>query len=928
MVPAFPEPYTQCSNNGQDAQLLYKLKKFRKASVPKMSVVLQSAFFKLQNSGSTHNHAYPHNFYFVDFANCVSDITNNANLLHENTRQWFFEKFDKWFSGPDSRAFVLLGDAGVGKSVIAGAMAQRKRDAGELGCAFFCRNREERRNDPKNVIGTIARDLCKCINEYSKIVGGEKGVANVFKKKKELGVPDLFTQLLEEPLAQCKPPLKRLLVVIDALDETKSESREDFLHVITKGLPRLPDWLVFFITSRPEDQILNELVTNKSCIKICKGGVSQQNSFYQQHEQDIQRFLEEKVDFSRLPISVEEATKNCSGLFLCAFFTAETLTDTNNSVEVNNMSELNDLISGGIDHFFEENFCRVQKLLGARLFEKLFGCMVAAPFPLPESFITFILEREKSHLKERDVLNAVSQFVDQRTSDHTVTFLHNLIPGWLENKKKNRNFFIDPSIAGEYLKNVLTEILNAVVSQPPHRLSAMGIAHDLQTYVLHFAVRYLCKLADEDSLREVYRFLTCYTFLIKRIQLSGPGDLEECADLHNDLKLAASCFTTPKQSILEEIGDTILTHAWALQGYPNVLTFCLQITSDAVRENLWPSSCLALRSVQSEYDIGSATSFAVSSDKKLIAIGLTDRRLLFVKTATEETCGFFQLSPDIINQIHCLVFSPLDKFLFFGRIDKWFSIEDGCVKELAQFQGNSVVYPDAAMTDDGKYLLTYKDDYNLCYDIPCEHKRCLTDLLAQWALLELDNIDKMTCTFTRLSDTVSDIKIPLGKPTSELLRFLQIDSKLYKVCTEPLPYDPTICFCCLRLTELIESDTYKKSSLTAVRQLVLELYPRLFQGQVWNFDSGKPFLYDCWSQGEDIVTYHTYFTQIPGAYLWLRNCPGYRKSWSVSNISVANAVYALVMLSNFSSGNGSDSEEEGIEESGNNSEQGGIEEFD
>ena len=758
-------------------------------------------------------------------------------------------------------------------------------------------------------------------------MGGEKGVANVLKNK-ELGIPDLFTKLLEEPLARCKPPPKRFLVIIDALDETKCESREDFLHVITKGLPRLPHWLVFFITSRPEDQILNTLATKKSCIKICKGGIYQQSSFYQQHEQDIQRFLEEKVDFSRLPISVEEATKNCSGLFLCAFFTAEKLTDTNNSVEVNNMSELNDLISGGIDHFFEENFCRVQKLLGTRLFEKLFGCMVAAPSPLPESFISFILEREKSHLKERDVLNAVSQFVDQRTSDHTVTFLHNLIPGWLENKKKNRNFFIDPSIAGEYLKNVLTEILNAAVSQPPHRLSAMGIASDLQTYVLHFAVRYLCKLADEDSLREVYRFLTCFTFLIKRIQLSGPEDLEECTDLGDDLKLAASCFTTPKQSILEEIGNTIATHAWALQGYPNVLKFCLQITSDAVRENLWPSSCLALRSVQSEYDIGSATSFAVSSDKNLIAIGLTDRRLVFVKTATEKTCGFFQLSPDLIDQIQYLVFSPLDKFLFFGRIDKWFSIEDGCVKELAQFQGNSVVYPDAAMGEDGKYLLTYRDRYNLCYDIPCEHKRCLTDLLAQWALLELDDIDDMTCTFTRLSDTVSNIEISLGKPTSELLRFLQIDSTLFKLCTEPLPYDPSICFCCSKLTELIKSDIYKMSSLTAVRQLVLELYPHLFANQVWNFDSGKPFLYDWWSQGNECVTFENYDTQLPEAYLQLRHCRGYKKSWSVSNVAVINAVYALVMVSNLSSVNGSDSGEESIEEGGNSSEQGGIEQFD
>lgn len=47
---------------------------------------------------------------------------------------------------------------------------------------------------------------------------------------------------------------------------------------------------------------------------------------------------------------------------------------------------------------------------------------------------------------------------------------------------------------------------------------------------------------------------------------------------------------------------------------------------------------------------------------------------------------------------------------------------------------------------------------------------------------------------------------------------------------------------------------------------------------------------------------------------------------------MTNFVYALVMVSNFSSGNGFDWEEEGteegMEEGGSNSEQGGIEEFD
>lgn len=43
---------------------------------------------------------------------------------------------------------------------------------------------------------------------------------------------------------------------------------------------------------------------------------------------------------------------------------------------------------------------------------------------------------------------------------------------------------------------------------------------------------------------------------------------------------------------------------------------------------------------------------------------------------------------------------------------------------------------------------------------------------------------------------------------------------------------------------------------------------------------------------------------------------------------MTNAVSALVMVSNLSAVNGSDPGEEGIEEGGNNSEQGGIEQFD
>ena len=76
--------------------------------------------------------------YFTEFADCDSDITYFASLCHGHTRQWLFEDFDKLFSDTGySRAYVLLVDAGVGKSVIAGALAQRKRDSEHLAAAFF-----------------------------------------------------------------------------------------------------------------------------------------------------------------------------------------------------------------------------------------------------------------------------------------------------------------------------------------------------------------------------------------------------------------------------------------------------------------------------------------------------------------------------------------------------------------------------------------------------------------------------------------------------------------------------------------------------------------------------------------------------------------------------------------------------------------------
>ncbi|KAJ7336075.1 hypothetical protein OS493_013454, partial [Desmophyllum pertusum] len=560
----------------------------------------------------------------------------------------FFDDFGAWFRDPgDSRAYVLLGDPGVGKSVLAAVLAQRTRGAGHLGAAYFCRHNDGTRNDPRYLLGTIASQLCDCNTQYKAIVGGEGGVKMLSNSK--LRVRELFTKLLQEPLSKCPPSHQRKLVIIDALDETEYESREDFLDLIMHRFPLLPEWLVFFITSRPEDTVQFRLKKYNPCVKICAGN-SVRHNFYHQHEQDIQTFLKKRIDFSSLPYSVDDISKTCHGLFLYAYYIVEELKLSVDSGK--KLNPLSDLFPGDIDDFFQQNFERVYEQVEQDIFKKLFGCAIMAPSPLPVSIISYILKRENSDRKEQQVIDAVSQFVVLRTSDHTLTFLHNLIPAWLTDKNKSsRKLFIDKKIAGEYLKNVFVEILSAVVDEPPS--TSTSIDADLVAYVSRFAVRLLCPFGGKDSLKTVFSCLTSYHFMERRM-LSRRIEIYH---LLEDFKLAAGCLPVEekeKQEILQEISFTLESNVLVLLECPHLLHSCIRNASKAVRETvLIPHVSAPWLNVYAfpDAEIGHMHCFATSSDKKTVA-GAKGRSLLFFDASTAETVrGPFEICGDTIVKL-------------------------------------------------------------------------------------------------------------------------------------------------------------------------------------------------------------------------------------------------------------------------------------
>ena len=828
--------------------------------------------------------------FYADIANCEADIAFFAGRHHKDTRQWLFDDFDKWFSDPgDSRAYVLLGDAGVGKSVIAGALAQRMKKARRLGAVYFCRHYDGTRNDPRNLLGTIACQLCNCNRQYSKIMGGEDGVRMMIANS-NLGVQELCTKLLEEPLSKCSP-FQRKIVIIDALDETEYNSRKDFICLIKERFLRLPEWLVFFITSRPEDMLQSRLAKYNPCVRICAGNCEQRTLYYQQHEQDIQRFLENSVNFSRLPCSVQDVMRRCNGLFLYAFYIAQEL---NVSLHSGKIDQFCDLFPGDIEDFFETNLRRVYDKVGEDLYSKLLGCIMNAPSPLPVSFVSFVLHRENSSLNEQKVMDANTQFV---VMQKRVSFLHSLIPAWLTNKKKAQELYIDPKEAGGYLTEIVKEILSAFVGGP--RLNLDHVERDLQSFSLHFAVHLLCQHAEKDSLELVFRCLTSYRFLEERISSGRFGIYH----LLKDFQRAAICIAVEereKQNILQEISLAIESDVHVLAESPHLLPSCIRNASDIVQENVLIPQVSLPWFEWNFFDFPAAdilsgcNCFATASDKETV-VGAKGRSLFFFNASMLQiVSGPFEISEDTIAKINHLEFSSDGKFVFFGRIDKWFSVERGCVEDFPHFVGNVLNYQWGLITPNGNCIVVKTNV--LLFPSMCERGCCLKELLALWAGKEIENSgeEEMTCSFGELSNGIAGIDV-IGRHARYLMEYLGVDPQSYQNHVMFVP-DDSSCYCCCKLKELTESSP--ELSLSTVRQLIIELYPRLFRYQVWNLQSGQPLQHDVFNQGAQLNPFE-YFCHVTGAFdEWgaaTKWC-GVVKAVSVCNIAVVNAVSFLLKL--------------------------------
>ncbi|KAJ3102864.1 hypothetical protein HDU97_000247 [Phlyctochytrium planicorne] len=176
------------------------------------------------------------------------------------TRQWLLKQVLGWaqdHAEGTTRVLWLKGASGLGKSVMAGYIADSLQSEHLLGASFFCKHDDNERSDPKRVVETLAYNLSKWSPKFGRML------LKIREEEPELlqrgAGTTRFTKLLLNPLVSLNGMgmLKPAVLVVDALDEVGIKGqRSDFLKIFAQDCLRLPPCIKLFVTSRPDSDIV------------------------------------------------------------------------------------------------------------------------------------------------------------------------------------------------------------------------------------------------------------------------------------------------------------------------------------------------------------------------------------------------------------------------------------------------------------------------------------------------------------------------------------------------------------------------------------------------------------------------------------------------------------------------------------------------
>ena len=432
------------------------------------------------------------------------DFTGDINHYHakfqDGTREWIFNEVKNWLDDRRSphRAMLITAAAGMGKSVASAVICKRmQKEDRPIGC-HFCQHSCDFYRDPKRMLQSLAYQLSSKLPEYKAALVKQLS-SDRSKELKDMRVEDLFVWLFKEPLSAVADPGRNVLVIIDALDESELDGRNELLDVIANHLSKLPLWIRFLITARPEKNISDKLRN----LKIFK--LQQED---ERNRDDIKTFFEKKLNSDvtnpdSLSAIVQELVHLSDGSMLFAYFLIQMIHDGASPVSP---EELRRQFPHGISSVYQSYFERMEKRLKEELKDNygsfltdFLSALTVSVEPLHKDFIVDILLQNRNtsesdplsdQRKLEGVIGCISSLFILR-DDHVHMF-HKSIKDWLTDPS-NGFFFVEEKKGHKILSKLCAKALEILKGRGGPSTQAM------KKYALRHGVKHMLEALETES---------------------------------------------------------------------------------------------------------------------------------------------------------------------------------------------------------------------------------------------------------------------------------------------------------------------------------------------------------------------------------------------------------------------------------------------
>ena len=460
----------------------------------------------------------------------------------EGTRASIFARVTNWLDDRSSpnRVVVISGNAGMGKSVIAGEMCKRMQESERLSGSHFCQHDKARHRNPKVILQSLASHMSYYLPEYRKALV-EQLSRNLGLEMNDMEVGDLFELLFEEPLRKVRDPGLTSLIIIDALDESEYRGRNELLEVISKYFKKLPLWIRFLVTTRSEMNIWERLKWLSPLVLESKN---------EENLLDIRILMEHHLS-PLLPARnqefiLEKLVGMSEGVILCAHFLIDFV---KKSVPTLTLEFLESAIPSGISSVYLSYFKRLETDLSKELkitedqFFSFLNAITAAREPLPMEFVPKLLFPgillSSARRKTKKAVSCVSSLLP--IEDGCVHFFHKSVKDWLVDKSSygNHNFSVNKNEGHRILAKLCVEEFDEVKRRGVNDSEPFS---DTARYALQHGVKHMLELDENTRSCSLENLVNMYVLDVElvyaklRVNSAIPAEDVLCAVEQDELK--------------------------------------------------------------------------------------------------------------------------------------------------------------------------------------------------------------------------------------------------------------------------------------------------------------------------------------------------------------------------------------------------------